>query len=122
MYPTVDAQLPAAERISGVPPRLRKLPAPLGQLGQIERAMRLRSDLRLELFGALFGLGCILHEVKFILEQQQTAPLFEFMERWGQVRPSSGLSSQAALTIHFLVVVASLALIALPRRRAPLAI
>ena len=93
--------------------------ATLGSKGLASRTppAALASDLRMDLFAGIFAFGCLHHEVQFVLEQQRVVPLSEYMERWAQVKPSIGWSSEIAIAIHLTVVLASIAVLVLPWRR-----
>jgi hypothetical protein len=79
---------------------------------------RLRSDLRLDLFAIVFALGTIHHEVQFLLEQQITGSLFNYLERSALVRPTVGWPSSLAVGLHVADIVVSLLILVLPYRRA----
>ena len=89
------------------------------------RAFGLAGDLRIQLFGALFGLGTIHHELQFILEQQRTGPFADYMERWSVLKPSIGWPSEVGIALHLIDLLLGGLLLTLPWRRAlliPLAI
>ena len=77
----------------------------------------LTGDLRIQIFGALFGLGTIHHELQFLLEQQRTGPLANYMERWGLVKPTIGWPSEVGIALHLIDLVLGILLLVLPYRR-----
>ena len=79
--------------------------------------MRLTRDLRVDLFAILFALGTLHHEVEFVLEAWMVGPLSEYMERWGRVVETVGWPSSVASGLHLAVVLVSLAILVVPRRR-----
>ena len=84
----------------------------------VRRASGRAGDLRIQLFASLFGLGTIHHELQFILEQQRGGPFSDYMERWGQVKPSVAWPSDVGIFLHLADLVLGLLLLALPWRRA----
>jgi hypothetical protein len=82
------------------------------------RFLRLTSDLRFDLFAVIFALGTLHHELQFIIEQQATGPVSEYMERWARVKPSIGWSSEVGLALHLADLVISTLILVLPWRRA----
>jgi hypothetical protein len=77
----------------------------------------LLQDLRIQLFGAVFAVGTLFHELEFILEQAAVGPLGQYMERWGRVVPSLPLPSAIGLALHGAVMLIALVVLVLPRRR-----
>ena len=75
-------------------------------------------DVRIQLFGVLFGLGTVHHELQFILEQYQTGPLGSYMERWAIARPTIGWPSEVGIALHLLDLLVGAMLVVLPWRRA----
>jgi hypothetical protein len=81
------------------------------------RSLRLAGDLRIQLFGFIFALGTIHHELQFILEQNSIGPFLEYLDRWRQVRPTIDWPNGIGVSLHLADIVISLAIIALPWRR-----
>ena len=79
---------------------------------------RLVGDLRIQVFGALFGLATVHHELQFILEQQRTGPFATYMDRWSVIKPTVGWSSEVGITLHLLDLLLGALLLVLPYRRA----
>ncbi len=84
----------------------------------VRRATALGSDVRIQIFGALFGLGTIHHELQFILEQTRIGALGDYMERWSRLRPTIGWSSDVGIALHLIDLVVGILLVVLPWRRA----
>lgn len=94
-------------------------------LGRVRRPLALAGDVRIDLFGALFGLATIHHELQLLVELQLGGRLTEYMERWARSVPTIGWSSQVGIAVHVAAIVLGILLLALPWRRAllmPLAV
>jgi hypothetical protein len=92
-------------------------PAASGRLDVSWLARPLASDLRFQMFGLLFALGLLGHEVLFVLEQQRTGPLTDYLARWTAIKPSLGWPTELGLAIHAANALLALLLLALPRKR-----
>jgi hypothetical protein len=88
----------------------------------IHHWLDLTSDLRFQLFGVVFALGTLHHELQLLRSLQRTGPLTEYMERWTHVLPSPGWSSELALAFHIGNSLLALLMIVLAWRRALLAL
>jgi hypothetical protein len=91
-----------------------RLPSP----SAARRAVGLAGDLRIQIFGALFGLGTVHHELQFILEQYRTGPFENYMERWSALKPTIGWSTEVGIALHLVDLLLGALLVILPWRRA----
>jgi hypothetical protein len=84
---------------------------------RVPRSFALTSDLRFEVFAALFGIGTVHHELEFLMEQGRTGSLWEYMERWSRAIPSIGWTSETGLALHLGTAGIGLLVALLPWRR-----
>ena len=84
---------------------------------RVSPAFALASDLRFELFAALFGVGTVYHELEFLMEQGRTGSFWEYMERWSRAIPSIGWTSETGLALHLGTAAIGLLVAVLPWRR-----
>jgi hypothetical protein len=92
-------------------------PLATGAGAATRRRFGLAGDLRIHLFGAIFALGTLHHELQVILVQQTTGPFSEYMERLGQVHPSIGWPSSVGIALHAANLLIGVLILVLPWRR-----
>ena len=89
---------------------------------QDRHPLALASDLRFEIFAAVFALSTINHTLQMLLEQQVVGPINEYLERWRNVVPTIDWPSAAGLAIAGMLLLLSLFTIVLASRRLMLAL
>ena len=78
----------------------------------------LTSDPRFDLFAVVFAVATVHHELQFLLEQQLTGPLDQYMERMALLKATIGWPSAVGIGLHAACLVVSLLVLVLPWRRA----
>src|SRR5215212_1557657 len=89
---------------------------------QDRHPLALASDLRFEIFAAVFALSTLNHTLQMLLEQQVVGPIDEYLERWRNVVPTIDWPSAAGLAIAGMLLLLSLFTIVLASRRLMLAL